>query len=146
MADFEKKMDSSTKLPKACVDRVIHNALPPSVNISKEMRSVLLDYGVSFVQFISIGAYEMCEKKKRKTITPEHIIQALSKFGFESYMKECEATLSEYQSLINKRPSKRNALEDSGLTLDELWVKQKKLFKNAKEEMDSVVQDESDNE
>lgn len=146
MADFEKKFESDAKLPKACIDRVIQNNLPPSISISKELRFSLLNYGVAFVQFISIGAYEMCEKKKKKTITPEHIFQALTKFGFVKYVSECEETLREYQSLANKRPSKKNALEDSGLTMEELLDKQKELFEKAREQMDKSVLYESDSE
>lgn len=146
MADFEKKFESDAKLPKACIDRVVLNTLPSNISISKDQRFSLLDYGVAFVQFISIGAYEMCEKKRKKTITPEHIFQALKKLGFENYVDKCEETFKEYQSLASKRPSKKNALEDSGLTMKELLDKQKELFQKAKEQMDKSVLDENDSE
>lgn len=146
MVDLEKKLELDAKLPKASIDRIVQCALPAGISIIKDLRPVLLEYGVSFVQYISIGAYEMCEKKKKKTITPEHIMQTLTKFGFDGYVKECEATLGEYQSLAKKRPSKRNALVDSGFTMEELQDKQKRLFESAREQMDKSILEESTSE
>lgn len=143
MANLEKKLELDAKLPKASIDRIVQSALPAGMSIAKDLRPVLLEYGVSFVQYISIGAYDMCEKKKKKTITPEHIMQTLSKFGFDGYVKECEATLGEYQNLAKKRPSKRNPLLNSRYTMEELLDQQEAAFRNAREDMDKSILEES---
>jgi len=41
-----------------------------------------------FVQLLSSGANEVCEKESKKTITPEHVLKALMELGLGQFHDE----------------------------------------------------------
>lgn len=61
----------------ATVGKIIHEMLPLDISCSKETRDLLVDCCVEFIHLISSEANELCEKENKKTISPEHIVQAL---------------------------------------------------------------------
>ena len=40
-----------------------------------------------FIHLIASEANEICNKQTKKTISPEHVIQALESLGFHNYIK-----------------------------------------------------------
>lgn len=146
MDENEKLNDGEGSLPKACIDRIINNATPSGINISKDARLLVMNYAISFIHFLSIGSYHLSEKEKKKTIVPDHVYKALEKFGFAEFIEGCKETFDEYQSLMRKKPSKKNTLKNSGLSMEELLLQQKDLFENAKIEMKKNVEESSEEE
>lgn len=143
MEEDELKNEGDVTLPKACMDRLFQSALPKATKLSKEAREFFKELGIKFIQIISVAAHKICEDESKKTIIPDHIFRALEELGFKEYIEECKQTLSEFLELSKRRPSKKNTFEESGLTMEELLEKQKKLFEEAKKEMDKTLDDES---
>jgi len=54
------------------------------VRLAGETRELLADCCTEFIQLVSSEANEICEKERRKTIMPEHILAALQALGFQS--------------------------------------------------------------
>ncbi|RVD92691.1 class 2 transcription repressor NC2 subunit [Tubulinosema ratisbonensis] len=143
MEENESKNEGDVTLPKACMDRLFQTALPKATKLSKEAREFFKDLGIKFIQIITVAAHKICENESKKTIVPDHIFKALEELGFIEYVDECKKTLTDYLELSKRRPSKKNTFEESGLTMEELLEKQKKLFEEAKKEMDKTLEDES---
>ena len=83
---------------------------------------------------------EICEKSNKKTISPEHVIEALRTLGFEAYIEEVEAEYREHQaSSRSKDRVKSSKLEASGLSEEELLRQQEELFEKARQRMNSTA-------
>jgi len=86
-----------------------------------------------FIQLISSQANEICDKEKKTTITPNHILLALSELDLPTYkdIAEEEWKIAEAESKAQPRRKKRK-LEDSNKSMSELQAKQQQLFAQAK--------------
>lgn len=126
--------DDELTLPKATVYKLITEMLPVGVTCPKETRDLLINCCVEFIHLLSSEANEVCEKNSRKTISPEHVIEALGSLGFGEYVEEVEATYEDAQSQAKEKEKSRgtNKLEKSGLTEEELLKQQEELFEQAR--------------
>ena len=74
----------------------IGTALPPSIPVPGaracvHVLTLLLPRSALLSEFIHLVAFEasdICEKGKKKTIGGEHVVEALTKLGFEGYVPE----------------------------------------------------------
>lgn len=87
-------------------------------------------------------ANEICEKTGKKTIGPEHLLQALGDLGFPEYVEPVREAWQEYNKDVeakhSRRASNKRKLVDSGLTQEELEKQQEDLFKAARERMQAA--------
>ncbi|CAI5514469.1 unnamed protein product [Closterium sp. Naga37s-1] len=51
-----------------------------------------------FINLISSEANEICSKEDKRTIAPEHVLQALESLGFSSYLAEVQAAYDQHKS------------------------------------------------
>ncbi|KCZ74823.1 hypothetical protein H311_04208, partial [Anncaliia algerae PRA109] len=116
---------------------------PKSAKLTKEARELFKDIGIKFIQIITVASHKICENESKKTIVPEHALKALNELGFSKYTDTCKEALHDFIELSKRRPSKKNTFQESGLTMEELLEKQKKLFEDAKKEMDKTLEDDS---
>ena len=119
-------------LPKATVTKLIQEMLPADVVCSRESRDLLIECCVEFIHLLSSEANDLCEKERKKTISPEHVLQALESLGFGQYVGEVQQVYSEHRSQMKEREKKNSKLEDSGLTEEELLRQQEALFEQAR--------------
>ncbi|OIR57298.1 MAG: TATA binding protein-associated phosphoprotein [Amphiamblys sp. WSBS2006] len=128
--------DDDVGLPRSAIDRVLQEVLPPNMCCTKDTKNLLIECSTEFISIVSAQANELCERDSRKTVTPEHILQALGDLGFESYIQE----VTEKYALVREEHTKRQlrakektetkkGLFDNG---DEMLEVQKKLFEEAK--------------
>ncbi|EPQ59547.1 histone-fold-containing protein [Gloeophyllum trabeum ATCC 11539] len=120
--------DEDLSLPKATVTKMISELLPNDISCAKETRDLVIECCVEFIHLISSEANEICEQESKKTIAPEHIISALKRLGFESFLAEVEDVLKDHKQLQKDREKKVSKFEQSGLTEEELLQKQQELF------------------
>lgn len=81
---------------------------------------------------------DLCEKSNKKTIAPEHVIEALKTLGFDAYIEDVEAEYREHQAASkSKDRTKSSKLEASGLSEEELLRQQEELFERARQRMNS---------
>jgi len=121
-------IDDELSLPKATVAKMINELLPNDVSCAKDTRDLVIECCVEFIHLISSEANEICEQESKKTIAPDHIINALRKLGFEDFTTEVEDVLKDHKKLQKDREKKVSKLEQSGLTEEELAAQQAALF------------------
>ncbi|KIK08573.1 hypothetical protein K443DRAFT_1644 [Laccaria amethystina LaAM-08-1] len=120
--------DEDLSLPKATVAKMIAELLPSDVVCAKETRDLVIECCVEFIHLISSEANEICEQESKKTIAPEHIINALKRLGFDSFTSEVEDVLKDHKQQQKDREKKVSKFEQSGMTEEELLAKQEELF------------------
>ncbi|KAG8938946.1 negative cofactor 2 transcription regulator complex subunit ncb2 [Tulasnella sp. 408] len=93
-----------------------------------------------FIHLISSESNEICEKESKKTISPEHVVQALKVLGFEGYVEEVEEVLKDHKQQVkvptpilkSDREKKVSKFEQSGFSQEELLAQQEALFAEAR--------------
>ncbi|KAG8945719.1 negative cofactor 2 transcription regulator complex subunit ncb2 [Tulasnella sp. 424] len=124
--------DDDLSLPKATVYKLIGELLPQEVTCTKETRDLVIECCVEFIHLISSEANEICEKESKKTISPEHVVQALKVLGFEGYVEEVEEVLKDHKQQVKDREKKVSKFEQSGFSQEELLAQQEALFAEAR--------------
>lgn len=74
-------------LPNAVVNRLMKEAIPDGVAISKEAKSALTRAASVFVLYLTTTATNIASKKKVKTLAPAHVFGALEEIEFESFVE-----------------------------------------------------------
>ncbi|KAK4209868.1 hypothetical protein QBC37DRAFT_403920 [Rhypophila decipiens] len=117
-------------LPKATVQKIVGEILPPAVgiNFSKEARDLLIECCVEFITLISSEANDISEKDSKKTIACDHITKALDQLGFGDYVPAVLEAANEHKEVQKGREKKANKFEQSGMTLEELERLQQEQF------------------
>ncbi|KAJ1498425.1 hypothetical protein HMI54_012676 [Coelomomyces lativittatus] len=77
--------DPDLLLPIANVGRLMKLVLPNHAKISKESKEYMQECSTEFIAFITAEAVEKCANEKRKTLSGEDILYALTKLDFEKY-------------------------------------------------------------
>ncbi len=96
---------------------------------------------LEFIHLMASESNEICEKSSKKTISPEHVVEALRTLGFDGYIEEVEAEYRDHQaSSKSKDRVKTSKLEASGLSEEELLRQQEELFERARQRMNSTTQ------
>ncbi|OAX84308.1 hypothetical protein ACJ72_01330 [Emergomyces africanus] len=135
MSDREFGGNDDLSLPKATVQKIITEILPPSSGqtFAKDARDLLIECCVEFITLISSEANDISEKEAKKTIACEHIEKALTDLGFGDYVPGVLAVAEEHKEQLKTREKKINKMEQSGLTEEELLRQQQELFRSAGE-------------
>ncbi|XP_010214449.1 PREDICTED: protein Dr1 [Tinamus guttatus] len=86
--------DDDLTIPRAAINKMIKETLP-NVRVANDARELVVNCCTEFIHLISSEANEICNKSEKKTISPEHVIQALESLGFGSYISEVKEVLQE---------------------------------------------------
>merc|ERR1711962_1109926 len=87
MADNSAPPEDDLSLPRAGVNKMIKEVIP-MIRVSNDARELVLNCCTEFIHLIASEANEICNKQTKKTISPEHVIQALESLGFHDYIKD----------------------------------------------------------
>lgn len=130
MSDHELAGNDELTLPKATVQKIIGEILPPATGMvfTKEARDLLIECCVEFITLISSEANEISEKEAKKTIACDHITKALETLGFSEYIPIVMEAAAEHKEVQKGREKKANKFEQSGLSLEELERIQQEQF------------------
>jgi histone H3/H4 len=130
--EYEEQAGNNDELslPKATVGKIIQEMLPQNVACSKESRDLLADCCVEFIHLVSSEANGLCEKENKKTITPEHIEEALKVLGFGDYVSEVHQVLDEQKSMQKEKVRKNSKACE--IPEEELLRRQEELFEQAR--------------
>ena len=102
-------------LPKATINKMISDIIPEGLRLSNDLRDLLLESCTEFVLSISSEVTDISTKENKTTITPEHVIAALKKLGFDDFIDDCT--------------------KDMGMSAEEAMALQAKMFAEAKARM-----------
>ncbi|CAI5943699.1 unnamed protein product [Closterium sp. NIES-65] len=103
--------------------------------------SCFLAASPEFINLISSEANEMCSKEDKRTIAPEHVLQALESLGFSSYLAEVQAAYDQHKSETLESPralgrsSSSKASGAVGMSEEEAIAEQQKMFAEARAAM-----------
>ncbi|XP_009466536.1 PREDICTED: LOW QUALITY PROTEIN: protein Dr1 [Nipponia nippon] len=135
--------DDDLTIPRAAINKMIKETLP-NVRVANDARELVVNCCTEFIHLISSEANEICNKSEKKTISPEHVIQALESLGFGSYISEVKEVLQECKTVALKRRKASSRLENSALGIpeEELLRQQQELFAKARQQQAELAQQE----
>ncbi|CAI5776680.1 protein Dr1 [Podarcis lilfordi] len=133
--------DDDLTIPRAAINKMIKETLP-NVRVANDARELVVNCCTEFIHLISSEANEICNKSEKKTISPEHVIQALESLGFGSYISEVKEVLQECKTVALKRRRANNRLENLGIPEEELLRQQQELFAKARQQQAELAQQE----
>ena len=121
-------------LPKATINKMISDIIPEGLRLSNDLRDLLLESCTEFVLSISSEVTDISTKENKTTITPEHVIAALKKLGFDDFIDDCTKEMEiEKDVAKDKRIEKKK--KDMGMSAEEAMALQAKMFAEAKARM-----------
>ncbi|EMR09593.1 negative cofactor 2 complex subunit beta [Pneumocystis murina B123] len=130
---MDRDIDDELSLPKATVQKLVSEMIPPDLVFAKETKDLLIECCVEFVHLVSSEANEICEREAKKTIAAEHVIKALEELGFQNYIDEIQQIVSDHKKQQKTREKKQSKLETSGMSQEELLRQQEELLNRARE-------------
>lgn len=84
-------------LPNAVVTRIIKDAIPEGVNVSKEARLAISKAASVFVLYATSCSNNFALKGKRKTITAQDVMAAMDDMEFEHFVEPLQLCLENYR-------------------------------------------------
>lgn len=84
-------------LPNAVITRIIKEALPDGVNVSKEARRAISQAASVFVLYATSCANNFAMKAKRKTLNAGDVLAAMEEMEFEQFLEPLKEALEVYK-------------------------------------------------
>lgn len=93
---------------------------------------------LEFVLAVSSEANEICEKGSKKTMAPEHIIQALKALGFDKMVEQVQdASDTQKETAKDLKQRKAKKAKGNGMTEEEMIKAQEALFAASRARLES---------
>ncbi|KAI5453468.1 negative cofactor 2 transcription regulator complex subunit ncb2 [Naganishia albida] len=141
--------ETEETLPRATVQKIIKEILmnpenEPSTkefSCAKETVDILSSACLEFIKMISMQSNEICEKDKKKTIAPEHAIQAISTLGWDKHEKDLKDTWENSREVTKAIQERSHASRHTaGMSEAELLAAQEQLFAASRARFDASGQ------
>lgn len=84
-------------LPFGTVEKIMREALPPDVRLSKEAILIVKEFLAEFIAFTFTEAIVTCDREGKKTITGDHLLEAMNKLSFDRYVAPLQLYLGKYR-------------------------------------------------
>ncbi|OII76763.1 hypothetical protein cand_027840 [Cryptosporidium andersoni] len=94
--------DSELSLPINNIGRMMRVSLPSCAKISRESKVLMQHFSKEFIGSISSKAGELCSLNKRKVLSGDDIIKALSECGFGNYVETLDTYLAFWRGSKSK--------------------------------------------
>ncbi|XP_013781842.1 DNA polymerase epsilon subunit 3-like [Limulus polyphemus] len=91
-------------LPNSVITRIVKDALPDGVNVSKEARSAFSKAASIFVLYATSSANNFALKAKRKTLSGNDVLTAIEDMEFENFLEPLQESLEAFR----KEKAKKN--------------------------------------
>ena len=131
--DTPSCQDDELTLPRSAVNKMVKELLP-HLRVANNSRELILNCCTEFILLLSSQSNEICEKRQKKTILPEHVIEALRELGFSSYVPDVQDVLSNFKTQLSHRNKGNKKLDKMGLSEEELIRQQQALFAEARQQ------------
>jgi len=93
-------------LPLANVAKLMKKALPGNAKIAKDAKETVQECVSEFISFVTAEASDKCQREKRKTITGDDLLWALTTLGFEEYVEPLKVYLGKFRQTEHKAEHK----------------------------------------
>ena len=107
-------------LPNAVIARIIKEALPDGVIISKESRAAISKAASVFVLYCTSCANNFALQQKRKTLKDTDVLQALEEMEFEQFVPQLKEFLESFKieqkgkkAALEKRRKAKESMENN---------------------------------
>ncbi|RCN48848.1 hypothetical protein ANCCAN_05132 [Ancylostoma caninum] len=90
--------DQERFLPIANVARVMKRMIPSSGKIAKDAKECVQECVSEFISFITSEANDKCLSEKRKTISADDLLEAITNMGFDNYVAPLQLFLDRYRA------------------------------------------------
>ncbi|KAJ1350673.1 hypothetical protein KIN20_006530 [Parelaphostrongylus tenuis] len=112
--------DQERFLPIANVARVMKRMIPSSGKIAKDAKECVQECVSEFISFITSEANDKCLNEKRKTISADDLLEAITNMGFDNYVAPLQLFLERYRAAhkLNSAFSNTNTTSRSLTTSD----------------------------
>ncbi|UYV62825.1 DR1 [Cordylochernes scorpioides] len=125
--DVGENSEDDLTIPRAAMNKMIKEMLP-HVRVANDARELILKCCTEFIHHVATQANTICGSHHKKTITGDHLIQALDTLGFEDYRPDMEQVLKDFKQTASKRRRQSTRLENLGIPEEKLLVLQQELF------------------
>ncbi|CAB3359413.1 DNA polymerase epsilon subunit 3 [Cloeon dipterum] len=126
-------------LPLSVVSRLVKEALPEGVNLSKEARVALARSASVFVLYLTSSANMLASKDKRSTIRGQDVMKALDETDFSHFEDPLRKALNAFQKTVK---DKKVASEQRKQQRKSDANKETTTPKEAEEEVIDLAEDE----
>lgn len=80
-------------------------ALPANAKVSKEAKEAVQECVSEFISFVTQEASDKVLQEKRKTVTGDDVLWAMSTLGFDEYVEPLKIYLSKYRDSVKSDKS-----------------------------------------
>merc|ERR1711879_573494 len=105
---------------------------PTGFKCSNDIRDLLVECLVEFINLLTSEANEVCVKENKKTISPEHVLQALKELDFNDFVASVQDVYTEHEKESKDRPRLAKKLDRCGVSQEDLLKAQEALFAKAR--------------
>lgn len=96
---------------------------------------------------LSAMSSEMAENDAKKTIAPEHVLNALKELEYDSFIPYLEQILVDFKGTQKIRERRDSKFKNSGLSEEELLRQQEELFRKSRSRLhQNSITGETENE
>lgn len=110
-------------LPMAVVTRIVKDALPDGVAVSKEARTGLAKAASVFVLYVTSAATNIVKNNKKNTLTGQDVLEAMKDIEFDRFVEPLAESLEQYKQVMSAKKSsaakKKDDSDDCELIEDE---------------------------
>lgn len=103
-------------LPNAVVTRLIKEAIPDGVAMSKEARRAMTRAAAVYVIYMTSICTKLAHSQNHKTISAANVFDALNQMELEQFIEPLKRDLEEYRRLVRekKNRNKNSVNEEAG--------------------------------
>uniref|UniRef100_A0A3Q2ICV7 DNA polymerase epsilon subunit 3 n=1 Tax=Equus caballus TaxID=9796 RepID=A0A3Q2ICV7_HORSE len=124
-------------LPNAVITRIIKEALPDGVNISKEARSAISRAASVFVLYATSCANNFAMKGKRKTLNASDVLSAMEEMEFQRFVTPLKEALEEQKKKDKDKKTDSEEPDEQDEDNDEDEERLEEEEQNEEEEVDN---------
>ncbi|TRY63814.1 hypothetical protein TCAL_15222 [Tigriopus californicus] len=134
-------------LPTAVVNRIVREALPTQVKVSKEANAAIAKAASVFVLYATSCSNNVSAKANRKTITGGDVIAAIQEMEFDKFVHPLEIALSQWKGQQNrKKEDAKRKKEKAAASLGSASEDKRTTDDKENEEDDDEDNDDDDEE
>ncbi|XP_072933765.1 DNA polymerase epsilon subunit 3 [Epargyreus clarus] len=99
-------------LPMTVVTRIVKEALPEGVSISKEARTGLAKAASVFVLYVTSAATNIVKNNKRKVLTGQDVVEAMKDIEFDRFVEPLTEALENYKQMVSAKKLSNKKKDD----------------------------------
>lgn len=85
------RMESEVSLPRAPVKQLIMEKLPETARIHQQSKELISNLCMHFLSHLAEQSNEFCSAQNKKTVCPDHVLDALTKMNLTRYFPKLAA-------------------------------------------------------